>query len=71
MPLLNVFLQFLVVSVAQGASGPSRPGSAEQAAFLHVEIECDKGNRDASICSGHLEKFACDIESERVSCSVL
>lgn len=35
MPLLNIFLQFQVVSVAQGASGPSRPGSAEQAAFLY------------------------------------
>lgn len=40
MPLLNVFIQFLIVSVAQGAFGPRRPSLAEQAAFLHMEIDC-------------------------------
>lgn len=59
-----------IVSVAQGAFGPRRPSLAEQAAFLHVEIDCDKGKREASICLGCLEKFSCDTESKSVYCSV-
>lgn len=66
MPLLNAFIQSLIVSVAQGAFGPRRPSLAEQAAFLHMEIDCDVGNREASICLGCFEKFVRDTESKRV-----
>lgn len=63
MPLLNVFIEFLIVSVAQGAFGPRRPSLAEQAAFLNMKIDCDMGNGEASICLGCFEKLACDSQS--------
>lgn len=63
MPLLNVFIEFLIVSVAQGAFGPRRPSLAEQAAFLNMKIDCDMGNGEASICLRCFEKLACDSES--------